>query len=213
MARVGFSLYLITDRRQTNSRPLDEVIEAALRGGVKAVQLREKDLSPREQLELAHRLRELTSRYGARLLVNDRLDIALAVEADGVHLGEAGIDPATARRLIGPERLIGVSCHSVAGALAAQQGGADFITFGPVFATPSKARYGEPVGVKPLSEAKRQLRIPIFALGGICRNSVPEVLAAGADGIAMISAIIAADNPREEAAAFLDLLPSPAGNE
>lgn len=213
MVKVGFSLYLITDRRQTNSRPLDEVIEAALRGGVKAVQLREKDLSPREQLGLAHRLRELTSRYGARLLVNDRLDIALAVEADGVHLGEAGIDPATARRLLGPERLIGVSCHSVAGALAAQQGGADFITFGPVFATPSKARYGEPVGVNQLSEAKRQLRIPIFALGGISRNSVPEVLAAGADGIAMISAIIAADNPREEAAAFLDLLPSPAGNE
>lgn len=213
MAKVDFSLYLITDRRQTQGRPLNEVIEAALQGGVTAVQLREKDLTPRELLDLAGQLRRLTHRYGARLLVNDRLDIALAVDADGVHLGEAAIDPATARRLLGPERLIGVSCHSVAGALAAQEGGADFITFGPVFPTPSKARYGEPVGVKPLAEAAQRIAIPLFALGGIGRDAVSQLLASGATGIAMISAIIAADNPRAEAEALRALLPRPTGEE
>ena len=149
---IDFNLYLITDRKQVRNSSLAEVIEASLRGGVKAIQLREKDLSSRELYDAACELRKLTSRHGARLLVNDRADIALAVNADGVHLGGRSIPVSAARRIIGRERLIGVSCHDLASALTAREEGADFITFGPVYFTPSKARYGEPVGLAALEE-------------------------------------------------------------
>lgn len=206
MSKVDFSLYLITDRHQTAGRGLPAVVEEALAGGVRAVQLREKDLTPRELLELARTMRELTGRCGARLIINDRVDIALAVDADGVHLGEASIPAAAARRILGPDRLIGVSCHDTEGALAAETSGADFITFGPVYPTPSKAAYGPPVGVERLSKTAELLRIPVFALGGIKREKTSEVMATGAAGVALISAIIAAGNPAEEARAFLSLL-------
>ena len=206
MSKVDFSLYLITDRHQTSGRDLPAVVEEALEGGMRAVQLREKDLSPRKLLELALTMRELTGRYGAKLIINDRIDIALAADADGVHLGEASIPVDAARLLLGPNRLIGVSCHSREGALAAEQGGADFITFGPVYHTPSKAAYGAPVGVERLAETVELLSIPVFALGGIKRENTPEAMAAGAAGVALISAIIAAGNPNEETCAFLTLL-------
>ncbi|HEX9024513.1 MAG TPA: thiamine phosphate synthase, partial [Geobacteraceae bacterium] len=142
---VDFNLYLITDRNGSGGRPLLHVVEEALKGGVRAVQLREKDLNSRELLELALAMRKLTGAYGARLFINDRLDIALAVDADGAHLGEQSIPADMARKVLGGDRLIGVSCHGSAGATAAQDAGADFITYGPVFHTPSKAAYGPPV--------------------------------------------------------------------
>ncbi len=206
MNKADFPLYLITDRHQSGGRSLLAVVEEALAGGVRAVQLREKDLFPRELLELARAMRELTGRYGAKLLINDRVDVVLAVGADGVHLGEASIPADEARRLLGPERLVGVSCHGLEGALAAEGLGADFITFGPVYPTPSKAAYGDPVGVSRLAEAARLLSIPVFALGGISRGNTAEVMAAGAAGVALISAIISAGNPNEEARVFLALL-------
>ncbi|RNC72725.1 MAG: thiamine phosphate synthase [Desulfuromonadales bacterium] len=208
MNRVDFTLYLITDRHQTGGRPLPDVIEETLKGGVRAVQLREKDLSPRELLDLARTMREVTARHGARLFINDRVDIALASGADGVHLGEASIPADEARKILGPDRFIGVSCHSHDGALAAQDAGADFITFGPVYPTPTKAAYGDPVGLEQLTEAAQLLRIPVFALGGIKKSNANEVVAAGAAGIALISAIISADSPQEEALALLSLLKS-----
>lgn len=204
-----FPLYLITDRHQTAGRDLLDVVGEALAGGVRGVQLREKDLPPRELLELARSLRELTERFGARLLVNDRVDIALEAKADGVHLGEASIPADAARRLLGPEKLIGVSCHSLTGARAAEERGADFITFGPVFFTPSKAPYGLPAGIDALAEAVRAVSLPVFALGGITRENVAEVIDAGVAGIALISAIGTAESPREEARKLLSLLPSP----
>lgn len=206
MSKVDFSLYLITDRHQTAGRNLLAVVEEALAGRVRSVQLREKDLPPRALLELSRTMRELTNRYGARLIINDRVDIALAVGADGVHLGEASIPADAARRLLGTDRLIGVSCHSRESALAAEDAGADFITFGPVYPTPSKAAYGPPVGVERLAEVVKLLSIPVFALGGIKRENTPETLATGAAGVALISAVIAAGNPKEEARAFLSLL-------
>lgn len=206
MNKVDFRLYLITDRHQAPGGGLLTTVEEALAGGVRAVQLREKDIPPRSLLELAHAMRKLTDRYGAKLIINDRADIALAAGADGVHLGEAGIPADAARRLLGNDKLIGVSCHSRESALAAAEAGADFITFGPVYPTPSKAAYGAPVGLNLLAEAVSLLSIPVFALGGIKRENTPDTLAAGAAGIALISAIIAAGNPEEEARAFLSLL-------
>lgn len=208
---VDFTLYLITDRLQTGTRNLRDVVEEALDGGVKAVQLREKDLSSRELYELAYDMRKLTSRYGARLLINDRLDIALAVDADGVHLGGDSIPIYRARKLLG-QRLIGVSCHNQVNAITAQEKGADFITFGPVYYTPSKARFGKPVGIDKLESVTQLLNIPVFAIGGITAATTREVLAAGAAGIALISAIVAAPEPRRAAQNLLSLLPARAVN-
>lgn len=194
-ATVDFRLYLITDRRQAKGGDLLAAVERALSGGVRAVQLREKDMDGRELLELARKMRVLTSRHGAKLLINDRVDIALAAGADGVHLGVASILPADARRLLGPDRLIGCSAHGMEELAAAEAGGADFVTFGPVYTTPSKARFGPPLGVEALRRACAASGIPVFALGGVGQRNIGEVIAAGADGIAAISAILAAPDP------------------
>ncbi len=199
-------MYLITDRGQCAGRELLQVVEDALSGGVRAVQLREKSLSAKEYFDLARKLRVLTARYRARLMINDRVDIALAVGADGVHLPESGLPATTARKLLGSGSLICVSCHSLEAAQAAEFDGADFVTFGPVYPTLSKAAYGAPVGVKSLVEATRSLAIPVFALGGITRDRIPELSASGIRRIACISALLAAPSPGGEAKVFNALL-------
>lgn len=203
---ADFRLYLITDRGQTAGRDLQKVVEEALVGGVRVVQLREKSLSAAEYYDLARELRVLTSRYDARLIINDRVDIARAVGADGVHLPESGLPVDVARKLLGPEHLIGVSCHSLESALSAELLGADFITFGPVYATPSKVSYGAPVGITALTQAVHAVSIPVFALGGVSSARVPELLDTGVFGVALISAILAASDPCAEAATFTSLL-------
>jgi len=197
------ALYVVTDRQLTGGRPLRLVVEAALRGGARTVQLREKDLPPRELYPLALEMRQLTQAYGARLLINDRADVALAVNADGVHLTTTSLPASIARQVLGPRRLIGVSTHTRAEAQAAVEEGADFIVFGPVFFTPSKAPYGQPVGLDALRAVRAVVKSPILAIGGIRPTNLDQVLAAGADGIAVISAIISADDPT---AATQDLL-------
>lgn len=200
---LDFDLYVVTDRQLTGGRPLRLVVEAALRGGTRAFQLREKDLSPRELYPLALEMRQLTQAYGARLLINDRVDVALAVDADGVHLTTTSLPASIARRVLGPERLIGVSTHTLTEAHAAADEGADFLVFGPVFFTPSKAPYGQPVGLDALRAVRAAVNVPILAIGGVKKPNLIQVLAAGADGIAVISAIISADDPM---AASQDLL-------
>jgi len=199
---IDFSLYLITDRNQTAGRPLLEVVEAALEGGVRAVQLREKDLAPAALYDLAWEMRALTGRYDARLLINERIDIALAVEADGVQLGVNSMLVTAARR-IAPDLLIGYSSHGVGEAVAALAKGADFVTFGPVFPTPSKAAYGEAVGLGELGRVCRQaVGDLVFALGGIKRENIEQVTAAGCHRVALISDILAAPDPAAAAEAF-----------
>ena len=196
-------LYVVTDRQLTGGRSLHLVVESALRGGARAVQLREKDLPPRELYPLALEMRQLTQAYGARLLINDRADVALAVNADGVHLTTTSLPASIARQVLGPGRLIGVSTHTRAEAQAAVEEGADFVVFGPVFFTPSKAPYGQPVGLDALRAVRAVVKSPSLAIGGIKPTNLDQVLAAGADGIAVISAIISADDPT---AATQDLL-------
>ena len=187
-----WGLYVITDRTQTSGRSLEEVVGACVQGGARVFQLREKDLEVRELTALAERLLRLITPAGGLLLINDRVDVALAVGANGAHLSRRGLPPAVARGLLGPTRLLGVSCHSLTEANEAQQGGADFIVLGSIFYTPSKALYGPPVGLALLREVRPRIRMPIFAIGGITAANRPEVLAAGADGIAVISAVMAA---------------------
>ena len=201
--RIDFQLYLISDRHGLPpGRSLMETVAAALAGGVRAVQLREKDLCPRDLLPLALELRALTRRFGARLLINDRIDIAQAVAADGVHLAGSSLPTAMARHLLGPSALIGVSTHHLDEVLAAARDGADFVTFGPVYPTPSKAAYGAPVGLDALRRVCAAAPLPVFALGGIKTPHLPELMAAGAAGIALISAILSADDPTQAAAAL-----------
>lgn len=183
-------LYLITDRHVIGERPLTEVVAAALQGGIRAVQLREKDLSSRDLLRYATDLISLTRSAGAVLLINDRVDVTLATGADGVHLRTDSLPTRVVRRILGPRKLIGVSAHSLADVRLAAEEGADFVTFGPVFATPSKARYGPPLGLDALAEACRRSPIPVYALGGIGRDQIASALAVGARGVAMISAVM-----------------------
>jgi len=200
---IDFTLYLITDRHQLPAgRTLLETVEAALQGGVRAVQLREKDLAAAELFPLAEALRHLTRRFGARLLINDRVDVAQAVAADGVHLGGHSLPAAVARRLLGPHSLLGVSTHHPAEIAAAAAQGVDFVTYGPVFATPSKLAYGSPLGLESLRLACQNSPLPVFALGGIKPCHLADLSAAGAAGVAVISALIATPDPRSAARLF-----------
>jgi thiamine-phosphate pyrophosphorylase len=199
---VDFKLYLITDRKQTRM-PLLDAVRFALEGGVRAIQLRERDLPIRELLAVARELRKLTREFNAKLFINDRVDVAVAVEADGVHLGHGSMPPEAVRTIVGSRMLVGVSTHSLEEAKSAETGGADFITFGPVFTTPSKASYGAPVGVEALSDVKRLVRIPVFGLGGIRMDNIHDVMQAGADGVSMISAIFGSDDIQKAAEEIL----------
>lgn len=213
--KIDFNLYLITDRKQIHPLPpfakggkggfqdLLDVIESALKGGVKAIQLREKDLSGKKLFELAKKLRILTKKYNAKLLINDRVDIAIAVDADGVHLGQTSFSAVDARKLLGSKKLIGVSTHSLEEALDAQKQAVDFITFGPVFYTKSKAKYGEPLGIERLREIIKNINIPVIAIGGIKLENIKEVMTAGVNGVAMISEVMAAEKPKEVAEKLL----------
>lgn len=204
---VDFKLYLITDRRLfIDDDSLFTAVEEALKGGVPAVQLREKDLEIRELLRMAYSLRELTVRYRAKLFINDRVDIALAVGADGVHLGGAGMPAFAARKASGEGMLIGASAHSVAEARKAEEEGADFVTLGPIFETPSKMKYGKPLGPELLREAIKKISIPVFAIGGIKKERVESVLKSGASGIALISAILGSGDIQSNTEEFMRLL-------
>lgn len=191
-------VYFVTDRMQTGGRPLVDVVEAALRGGVRAVQLRERDLATRELLALAVDLRRITSRYDALLLVNDRIDVALACGADGVHLPGHSFRVADARTLLGPSKLVAVSTHTVEEVRAAADAGADFVVFGPVFDTPSKRVFGAPTGLDALERAYTS-RIPVIAIGGVTAETCGTTRARGASGVAVIREIAAASDPEQAA--------------
>lgn len=198
---VDFRLYLITDRKVARS-PLPEAVRLALEGGIKAIQLREKDLPVRELLALAQELRDITREFGAKLFINDRLDVATLIGADGIHLGGQSMPVDAVRKVVGKSMQVAVSTHNAGEAKAAQDGGADFITYGPIYETPSKIEYGPPVGVKSIRDIKNDISIPIYAIGGINSGNMLQVMSAGADGIALISAIMTAEDIRKTSAAY-----------
>ena len=212
--RIGFLLYLITDRRVVKSGDLISSCEAALSAAAPAtvaLQLREKDLPARELYQLALRLREICTRAGVPLIVNDRVDVAIAADADGVHLPFDSIGVSMARKLLGPKRLIGVSSHSPPDVSGASREGADFAVFGPVFDPLSKAATGPAWGVSGLKAACRAGAIPVFALGGMTADRTRELFASFGDakrpaGVASIGAIFAADSPALATAEMLSAL-------
>ena len=197
MSAVDFDLYLVTDRNQTGGRDLLRVLERALDGGVKAIQLREKDLSGRDLFLLAERSHKLCQAYHAALFINDRVDVAMAVDAAGVQLSKSSLPLVTARALLGPQKIIGISTHSLQEAKEAKQNGADFILFGPVYFTASKAAYGEPQGLAALKTIVDNISLPVYAIGGIKAENIKSTKNCGVRGVALISAIVSAENPTE----------------
>jgi len=203
--QLGFTLCLVTDRGVVTGA-LEEAVDECLAAGLRAVQLREKDLGPRDLLSLAWKVRESTSRHGARLLINDRADAALAVGADGVHRTGTSLPISSLRAIAPPGFLIGASVHSVADARAAEPEGADFLFFGPIYDTPSKRRYGPPQGLAALERVASAVRLPVFAIGGVTPARVAELQRAGASGVAAIGAVLGAERPGDAVKAFLDAL-------
>ena len=201
MTRAPRLLLIVDVADVTNRRP---AIEAALRGGVDAVQLRDRRAAGGALLATARALRALTYNHEAALLVNDRIDVALAADADGVHLPAASWPIATARTLLGPRPWIGRSSHGAAEAAAAAVEGADYVVLGPIFATPSKEPYGAPLGTDAL--AATRAAAPLVAIGGVTAEHVPALRAAGAYGVAAIRAILDAPDPGAAARAFRAVL-------
>jgi thiamine-phosphate pyrophosphorylase len=200
-------LYAIVDTAQTGGRPLVSVIDAMLAGGVSVLQLRMKDRPADEFLRLALTARERTTRAGCLFIVNDRVDIALAARADGVHLGQDDLPLEAARPLVG-EMLIGISTHSLEQAEAAERGGADYIGFGPMFPTRTKETGYGSRGVAMLESVRRRVGIPIVAIGGITADNVARTWNSGADAAAMISYLTQSDDITARVKEILDLKPS-----
>jgi thiamine-phosphate pyrophosphorylase len=195
VSAVDFDLYLVTDRNQTGGRDLLPILEQALDGGVKAIQLREKDLSGRDLFLLAERSHKLCQAYHAALFINDRVDVALAVDAAGVQLSKSSLPLVTARALLGPQKTIGISTHSLQEAKESKQNGADFIVFGPVYFTALKAAYGAPQGLAALKTIVDNISLPVYAIGGIKAENIKSTKNCGVRGVALISAIVSAENP------------------
>jgi len=198
-------VYLITDGTAPGPEVDLTAVADALAAGVRLVQLREKHLPDRHLLVVARRLRTLTDRFDARLLINGRPDIARLSDADGVHLPQGGLPVSVVRGQLGRGALIGVSCHSAAEVAAATDTGADFAVFGPVYPTPSKAAYGPPPGLPALREVLATATLPLFALGGMDESHLPEVAATGVHGVAAIRGLYR----RGGAALFCAAFPSP----
>lgn len=213
MSRPRLDLYVILDPAATAGRDVETVAEAVLAAGGRWIQLRDKESPTRELAARARRLAERVRAAGGVLIVNDRLDVALAVGADGVHLGQEDLPAAEARRLA-PGLVLGVSTHDLDQARRAQAAGADYVALGSIYPTGSKPRF-ELVGLEALRLVRPHVRVPLVAIGGITAERVAEVRAAGADGVAVISAIGLARDPGAAAAAFLAALRSgpPAAKE
>ena len=188
-------LHVLTDRKTSRGRSHLQVAEAAIAGGADVLQLRDKEASSGLLYREALELRKLTRDAGIPFIVNDRLDIALAVDADGVHVGQSDLPASVVRRILGPGKILGVSVATVEEAVRAEQDGADYLGVGPVFeARGTKPDTGEPMGLDVIARIRRHCRLPIVAIGGINAENVRKVREAGADGAAVISAIVSTDD-------------------
>ena len=204
MPGIDFRLLVVTDRHQTNGRPLVPLLQRVLAVAAPAIQLRERDLSARELVTLAREVQAVTASPGSQLLINDRIDVALALEGVGVHLRGNSLPVPVARQLLGAGRLLGVSVHGVEEARQAESQGADYIVLGPIYETPSKQMFGPPLGIHVLEKACSLVRIPIIGIGGVTAARAREMRCAGAFGAAVITAILGADDVESATRELLD---------
>ena len=202
---IDYSLYLVTDRGLARGRSTPDIVKAAVNGGVTCVQLREKDCSTLEFIEQALSIKDYLSDRGIPLIINDRLDVAQAVKADGIHLGQTDMPLNMARAVAGDSMIIGISAESLEDAVEAEKGGADYLGVSPIYATPTKTDTAPPLGLEGLRQIRARVRIPLVGIGGLNRENAADVIRNGADGVAVVSAIVAAEDP-EAAAAELNYL-------
>lgn len=195
-------LYFITDSGLTKQGVLPDV-RSVLSGGCRLLQYREKMKSTAAMVVEAREIAKLCKAKKALFFVDDRVDVAVAASADGVHIGQGDMPLADARKILGKRKIIGVTVHSVAEALQAQKLGADYVSISPIFATSTKSDAGAPCGVGLIEEIKKRVRLPIVAIGGINEQNVQQVMRAGADAVAVISSIVCSENPKEAAARII----------
>ncbi len=196
---IDYGLYLVTDQAISRGRSLLEVVSEAVYGGVTCVQVRAKTESTRDFIDQARSIQPFLAEKKVPLIINDRLDVAQAVGADGVHLGQSDMPIEMARAIVGPETLIGISAECLAHAVNAEKAGADYIGAGAIFATPTKSDIASPMGLEGLQQICNTVTIPVVAIGGINATNTADVIGAGADGIAVVSAIVSADDCRKAA--------------
>ena len=201
--KVDYSLYLCTDRNLLNGKNFEETIELAIKGGVSIVQLREKNCSSRKFLEIATSVKNITSKYKIPLIINDRIDIALAVDANGVHIGQDDLPCKTAREILGAEKIIGVSVSTVAEAIQAENDGANYLGVGAIFKTSTKTD-AEIVSLDTLKKIRDSVKISVVAIGGINKDNLSQIKDF-VDGVAVISAIISNENPEDAAKDLLKI--------
>ena len=199
---IDYSLYLVTDRGLARGRSTLEIVRAAVHGGATVVQLREKDCSTRDFIEQALTIKEFVKDRGVPLIINDRVDVAQAVKADGVHLGQTDMPLGMAKKILGDSMIIGISAESQQDAVEAEKGGADYLGVSPIYATPTKSDTALPLGLEGLREIRKAVRLPLVGIGGLNRDNAAEVIRSGADGVAVVSAIVAADDPQTAADAI-----------
>lgn len=198
-------LYLITDRRACGHLPLRQAVQAALSGGVRLIQYREKTLSKREAFLEAQDLRGLARQAGATFIVNDDADLAMAVEADGLHLGQDDLPLPVARKILGRRMIIGISARDIQAVSQAGREGADYVAVGPIFASPTK-QVRPPLGPSVLREFRHAVRCPLFGIGGITPENACQVMEAGANGVAVVSAILGAPDVTAAVRNFIERL-------
>jgi thiamine-phosphate pyrophosphorylase len=204
MPQLESRLFLVTDRHQTKGRPLVPLLQRVLTAGAPAIQLRERDLSAKELMTLAREVQAVTASRTSQLLMNDRIDVALALEGVGVHLRSNSLPVSVARQLLGARRLLGMSVHAVEEAVQAESQGADYVILGPIYETPSKQMFGPPLGIHTLEQACRLVRIPIVGIGGVTAARACEMRRAGAFGVAVITAILGAADVESATRELLD---------
>ena len=200
-----FGLYFITDSKLTKKTVIDDV-KAAIKGGVRVIQYREKNASARQMVEEAKEIKKICKKNGVIFIVNDRVEVALAVDADGVHISEEDMPYKYARKLLGKNKIIGLSAHSVKQALQNQKHGADYTSIGPIYFTTTKKPAKAPIGLEPIKQLKNKLNIPFVAIGGIKETSIKDVLQAGAKNIAIISGIVAKDNVEQTVKKLINVI-------
>lgn len=199
---IDYSLYLCTDRRLMTSPTIEASAESALRGGTTVIQLREKDCSSREFYELGLRVKKITDAYHAPLIINDRVDIALAVGAAGVHVGQGDLPCKVVREMIGPDMIVGVSAATLEEAVRAEQDGADYLGVGAMYATATKTDT-RPVSMEELLKIRAAVKIPIVVIGGINKQTLGNFKGTGVNGLAVVSAIVAQPDPEAAARELL----------
>lgn len=197
-SEIDYTLYLCTDRKLMSTNTLEEAVEQAILGGCSLIQLREKQSSSREFFEMAKRIKAITDRYRVPLIINDRIDIALAVDAAGVHLGQEDIPAKEARRIMGEEKVIGVSARTVELARKAVEDGADYLGVGAMFATNTKGN-AKVIGKEKLKEIRAAVSIPIVAIGGINHSNAAQLVDTGINGLAVVSSVIGASDIQDAA--------------